>query len=84
MRIDDGQDGYDRVVDAFQHNAIAHYARVLIANPLIEFLPNLVLLVQLTCNKFDSMFVKEQWESIELYVCERCGGSLNWPCFRWG
>lgn len=65
--VGNGEDGYNRIMDSFQNNVLAHYARVLIANPLIECLPKLVILVQLTCNKFDSSFVKEQWEGVSLY-----------------
>lgn len=65
--VGDGENGYHRIVDAFEHNVIAHYARVLIANPLAECLPKLVLLIQLTCNRFDSMSIKEQWKEVNLH-----------------
>ena len=39
--VGDGENGYHRIVDAFEHNVIAHYARVLIANPIAKYLPKL-------------------------------------------
>lgn len=37
---------------------------MLILNPLHPRLPRLVILIQLTCNRFDAVFVRKQWEKV--------------------
>ena len=65
ITVGDGACGYKNIVNAFQTNVIGHYGRVLVANPLHEKLPRLVLVVHSTCNKFDATFVREQWTEVE-------------------
>ena len=50
-------EGYENIVQTFKMNIRAQYACVLIANPLHPRLPRLVILIQLTCNRFDARFV---------------------------
>lgn len=66
VKVGSGDTGYKKIVDAFEKNVIAHYARVFIVNPLHARLPKLVLAIQLTCNKFDSKAVRAQWEEIHV------------------
>ena len=65
ITVGDGVCGYDNIVNAFQTNVIGHYARILLANPLHEKLPHLVLVAHSTCNKFDATFVRHQWTTLE-------------------
>ena len=63
--VGDGAQGYETIVDAFQNHTVGHYARLLIVNPLHEHLPRLALVVHCTCNRFDSEFIKNQWNLVE-------------------
>ena len=59
---------YARLVDAFNQNRVAGFARVIMLNPIHKDLPPFVILLQAVCNKFDHMMVRNQWSSInELY-----------------
>ncbi|MCO5595094.1 hypothetical protein L7F22_049132 [Adiantum nelumboides] len=63
--VGDGSQGYDKIVDTFQNHVVGSYARLLIVNPLHESLPRLALMVQATCNRFDSIFIKNQRNLLE-------------------
>ena len=54
VEVGSGVIGYKSIVNSFKSNVRAHYARVLIVNPLHARLPRLVAVIQLTCNRFDS------------------------------
>ena len=63
---DDGS--YNNLVEAFKENRIGTNARVIMLNPIHPDLPPFVVLLQPVCNKFDSSFVRNQWNTIkELY-----------------
>ena len=65
VTVGEGTAGYEIITDAFKNCVIGHYARVIIANPLHEKLPHLVVVVHPTCNRFDANFVHRQWEKLE-------------------
>jgi hypothetical protein len=54
-----------RLLQTLKNCVIGHYARVVIANPLYDKLPRLVMVVHPTCNRFNANFVHQQWEKIE-------------------
>ena len=58
-------EGYENIVQVFKMNIRAHFAWVLIVNPLHPRLPRLVILIQLNCNSFDAAFVRNQWEKVK-------------------
>ena len=62
VTVGGGAVGYDIITDSFKNCVIGHYARVIIANPLHEKLPHLVVVVHPTCNRFDANFVHQQWK----------------------
>jgi len=43
-------------INYFKKNVIGHYAWVIIANPLHENLPHLVVVVHPICNRFNAIF----------------------------
>ena len=55
---------YDLMIDSFNKYEIAGSARVVLLNPLHPALPQLVLLIAPTCNRFTSEDVKAQWDLI--------------------
>ena len=57
---------YKNIVNSFKSNVCAHYARVLIANPLHARLLRLVAVIQFTCNRSDSKDVRNQWEKVKV------------------
>ena len=61
-----GVTGFESIVNLFKSNVCAHYARVLIINPLHARLPRLVAIIQLTCNRFDSKDMQNQWEKVRV------------------
>ena len=65
VTVGEGDAGYEIITNSFKNNVIGHYARVIIANPLHEKLPRLVVVVHPTCNKFNANFVYQQWEKVE-------------------
>ena len=65
VTVDEGVVGCEIITDAINNFVIGHYAHVIIANPLNENIPHLVVVVHPTCNKFDANFVHRQWEKIE-------------------
>ena len=64
--VDDKEDAYERLVEAFQQNTIAGHARVILINPIHPELPPLVALLQAVCNKFDHHMVRRQWDEIQV------------------
>lgn len=66
VEVGSGVTGYESIVNSFKSNVRAHYARVLIVNPLHARLPRLVAVIQLTCNRFDSKDVQNQWEKVRV------------------
>ena len=62
--VGDGEEGYKKIINAFQNNDIGSYGRAILINPLNKSLPKLPILIMTTCNKFDSAMVKEQWDTI--------------------
>ena len=67
--VGDGEHGYQQIVDAFQTYKIGTQARVMIINPLHPDMPKLPILMHPTCNRFDSEFVKGQWDQTDhLYI----------------
>ena len=65
VTVGEGSADYDIITDTFKNSVIGHYACVIIANPLHENIPHLVMVVHPTCTKFDANFVAKQWEKIE-------------------
>jgi hypothetical protein len=55
---------YKAICDAFEQNQRATCGRLMIINPLHKGLPKLVVLFQATCNRFDAVFVREQWQQV--------------------
>ncbi|CAM6094641.1 unnamed protein product [Calypogeia fissa] len=70
--VGDGEDGYNWIVDAFERNVKANYARVLMANPLHSGLPSLLIVAMCTCNTFDAGDIRMQWNRIEKLWKENC------------
>lgn len=70
--VGSGEAGYSNVVDAFKLNRIGSFARVIMVNPLHDRLPRLVLVVNVTCNCFNSAWVREQWSVIDGLWQEHC------------
>ena len=62
--VGEGAAGYEIITNSFNNCVIGHYACVIIANPLHEKIPHLVVVFHPTCNRFDANFVHHQWEKI--------------------
>ncbi|GLJ15321.1 hypothetical protein SUGI_0251220 [Cryptomeria japonica] len=75
--VGEGVAGFDIILDSFKNNVIGHYAHVIIANPLHENLPRLVVVSHPTCNRFNANFVHKQWERIEFLWKRRVGNNLG-------
>ena len=65
IEVGEGEDGYKVIVNAFKECRVGTYGRALILNPLHPKLPKVPVLVQPTCNRFDSDFVKSQWDQVQ-------------------
>ena len=65
MIVGEGTTGYEIITYAFKNCVIGHYARFIIENPLHEKIPDLVVVVHPTCNRFDPNFFHRQWKKIE-------------------
>ena len=65
MTVDEGAADYEIITDAFKNCVIGHYAHVIIANPLHEKLPHLVVVVHPTCKRFGEIFFHRQWKKVE-------------------
>ena len=55
-----GEDGYNKLVDAFRKDKVGGFVRVIVINPLHVKLPHLVLVVCCTCSCFTSGWVRAQ------------------------
>lgn len=64
--------GYTTIMDAFANNVRAGYARVLLANPLHERLPALLVVAMCTCNSFEVDDIRDQWTRVEKLWSENC------------
>lgn len=63
--VGDDEVGYNNIVSAFQDYKIGTHARAVIVNPLHPDLPKIAILINATCNRFNSEFVREQWNRLE-------------------
>ena len=63
--VGNGESGYAAIVDSFRQNDKGSFARVIMVNPLHALLPRLVLAVSSTCNRFNSDWVRNQWNTID-------------------
>lgn len=50
IKVGEGKEGYNVIVDAFDTRIIGGYARVFVANPLHEALPCLVMAAHCNCD----------------------------------
>ena len=75
--VGDGEDGYNNIVDAFRDMKIGTHARAVIINPIHPDLPKFPILLHATCNRFDSDFVKDQWDRIDVLYREYLEGELG-------
>lgn len=68
VTVGNGQQGYQNIIDAFQHKRIGTQARAILINPLHPDFPKIPILVHPTCNRFNTEFVSTQWErTADLY-----------------
>ena len=58
---------WDTIKDAFESLQVGTMCRVLVANPLVVGMPRLVYCLFSTCNQFDHLAVKRQWELIRKF-----------------
>jgi hypothetical protein len=72
-QVGNGESGYSSIVDSFRMNVKGSFARVIMVNPLHDKLPKLVLVVSCTCNRFNSSWVRNQWETIDTLWQDSCG-----------
>ena len=57
-------DSWDNLVNIMSKAIPSPYVRVIMVNPLVDWLPAMTLLVNATCNKFDHVpHVSDQWKS---------------------
>ncbi len=67
-----GEEGYNKINDAFDNGVKSNYARVLMANPLHKSLPAFLLVAMATCNRFSAEDIREQWNRVEQLWREHC------------
>ena len=65
VSVGDGEEGYKKIVNAFEHYKIGTYGGAILLNPLHIKLPRIAVLMMPTCNKFDHTFVYRQWQDME-------------------
>ena len=70
IRVEDGEDGYRTIVEAFATKRIGTQARAIIVNPLHPMLPKIPVLIQPTCNRFNAAFVNHHWETTSQFYAE--------------
>jgi hypothetical protein len=63
--VEEGEVGYESIVDAFQNFKTGSFVRVIMVNPLHAKLSRLVLAISCTYNCFDSSWVRKQWAHID-------------------
>ena len=68
--IGEGDDAYDIIEGAHANYQLAGYLRVVVINPLHKQLPRLTIVVHAHCNRFDTAWLKRQWEQEEA-LCMR-------------
>ena len=64
MVIGDDDGSYERMRCAFTDRVRGGYCRAIIVNPLHPDLPKLVVVVQVTCNRFTAAHVRDQWDRL--------------------
>lgn len=69
IKIGEGRDGYERLINAFNNHKIGTYGRVVLICPLHRNLSAIPLLICATCNCFSSKYVRDQWKSLQT-LCE--------------
>jgi hypothetical protein len=72
VSIGDGEEGYNKIADAFRNDKIGGFTRVIMVSPMHEKLPRLILSVACTCNCFDADWVKKQWERVDALWAAEC------------
>ena len=64
IKVGDGEEGYNTIVDAFKTHTIGCYGRLIMINTLHPSLPNIPVLMMSTCNTFDHEMVHKQFKMI--------------------
>ena len=59
-------------MDAFDNNVCAGYRRVMIANPLHQAFPALLVVAMCTCNSFEAEDIRSQWTRVEDLWSKHC------------
>lgn len=77
VTIGEGVSDYDIITYYFKNNAIGHYASIIIANPLHEKIPRLVVVAHPTWNRFDAKKFRQQWERIEFLLKRHVENNLG-------
>ena len=65
VKVEDGEEGFRNIVNAFKEYKIGSFGRAILLNPLHPNLPRIAVLVMPTCNKFDHRFVYRQWQEVK-------------------
>ncbi|CAM6101773.1 unnamed protein product [Calypogeia fissa] len=63
--VGEGEARFNVITESFEKHKVGHMARCVIVNPLVVGFPKLCLLATSTCGKFDTEWVKRQWNILE-------------------
>ena len=80
--IEDGEEGYNTIIQAFKSYIIGSYGRLIMINPLHPSLPKILILIMPTCNTFDNNMVSNQMERIMKVHCTGFRTTC-WTIIRW-
>ena len=65
VKVGEGVEGYNRIVNAFNDYQIGSYAISILINSINAALPKLPIMVMTTCNCFDHKLQYHQWASVQ-------------------
>ena len=60
LKVGEGEEGYHRIVEAFENYRVGNYARVIMVNPLHPNLPKIPIFNMVSCNCFTAELVQSQ------------------------
>ena len=75
--VGDGDDAYQRILDAHRTQQLAGYLAIVVVVPLCKLLPAVVVCAYATCNRFTAAWVRRLWVRLEAgarrYISPRLG-----------
>ena len=75
--IQDSETAYEKIADAWATKQLAGHLRIMVVNPLHPKLPSLTVVAHATCNCFDAVWIRNDWDNTKALAEEHISPHLG-------